>query len=493
MSHKFVYTTLDPIQGEIRLIKLLAGSPEAPIRCTLEVQQLVNASYEALSYEWGSERNSKEIELEGHRFPVRDNLWQALHHIRSEYDTLILWVDAISINQNDCSERGHQVEMMAEVYRKATSVRVWLGLGDRASRTTLEALEDIWEAKGIEEQWPVENSYSKLRHLHLGEISAKAHLSLLPLQETLRFLQRSYWTRMWIVQEYVLAQAVLHCGKKSIDGAIFDFSIAQILDCNTRPNWKFASLLRNIEDSYGGRIASRRIEAKNQTLGELLASCKASRCVDPRDKLYALLGMPSDVGKNTFVVDYTKDIIDIEAELIEFLYISSDNTSSLRNNHSPERLYQQCKFVESFFHGDMMPHCWSTFLGLPISGRGETHGQAWKIPKSIATGLIAHKLSSLLEDKSPYTWHTILDGEKEQQHDAYFILLRYGTMFSDQLRLAYCVLFWSCDKSQYAEFAFEDEPDCSVTRSSSSWSTKKRKMMILGNEGGYERKKIRSA
>ncbi|EGS17430.1 uncharacterized protein CTHT_0067560 [Thermochaetoides thermophila DSM 1495] len=45
----------------------------------------------------------------------------------SELIGILLWIDTLSINQADMSERNSQVLLMGEVYRNATSVLSWLG------------------------------------------------------------------------------------------------------------------------------------------------------------------------------------------------------------------------------------------------------------------------------------------------------------------------------------------------------------------------------
>lgn len=45
-----------------------------------------------------------------------------------------LWIDAICINQDDIAEKNSQVAMMAEIYKKATRVNIWLGESNRLSR-----------------------------------------------------------------------------------------------------------------------------------------------------------------------------------------------------------------------------------------------------------------------------------------------------------------------------------------------------------------------
>jgi hypothetical protein len=44
-----------------------------------------------------------------------------------------LWIDAISINQNDTQERSHQVSIMGNIYLSSQMVLVWLGKEDPSS------------------------------------------------------------------------------------------------------------------------------------------------------------------------------------------------------------------------------------------------------------------------------------------------------------------------------------------------------------------------
>lgn len=39
----------------------------------------------------------------------------------------MLWIDAICINQSSMEERGHQVQLMGDVYSKAQRTWIWLG------------------------------------------------------------------------------------------------------------------------------------------------------------------------------------------------------------------------------------------------------------------------------------------------------------------------------------------------------------------------------
>ena len=53
-----------------------------------------------------------------------------------------LWVDAICISQKDNDEKGPQVALMAQLYRNAESVLVWLGVGNSVIYEAIEILKD---------------------------------------------------------------------------------------------------------------------------------------------------------------------------------------------------------------------------------------------------------------------------------------------------------------------------------------------------------------
>lgn len=42
-----------------------------------------------------------------------------------------LWIDAICINQENISERNHQVHQMSHIHESSEFAVVWLGRGDR--------------------------------------------------------------------------------------------------------------------------------------------------------------------------------------------------------------------------------------------------------------------------------------------------------------------------------------------------------------------------
>ncbi|PMD67515.1 HET-domain-containing protein [Hyaloscypha bicolor E] len=128
-SNSFEYKPLDEVAQEIRLVRLLPGSGQERICCSLDHAFLAHAasSYEALSYFWGDPKATLPISLDVTTFQVTENLESALRHLRLEDRDRTLWIDAICIDQANPKERARQVQVMGKIYQRARRVLVWLG------------------------------------------------------------------------------------------------------------------------------------------------------------------------------------------------------------------------------------------------------------------------------------------------------------------------------------------------------------------------------
>lgn len=62
---------------------------------------------------------------------------------RSRDKEVILWVDAVCINQEDVTEKGNQVKIMATIYRYAKNTRVWIGSAVGDSDNIVQRLAHI--------------------------------------------------------------------------------------------------------------------------------------------------------------------------------------------------------------------------------------------------------------------------------------------------------------------------------------------------------------
>lgn len=119
---------LDPTQRKIRTLHLLPGTNEN-ICGKLEILDLDQRvePYVCVSYVWGDASITRSIWVEGEELQVTTNLFDLLQNIRHPHHTVVIWVDAICINQTDLIERSHQVALMDDVYSLCSSVYIWLG------------------------------------------------------------------------------------------------------------------------------------------------------------------------------------------------------------------------------------------------------------------------------------------------------------------------------------------------------------------------------
>jgi hypothetical protein len=87
--------------NEIRLLVLNPGLSEDPIECFLEHYPVHECkSYQALSYVWGTSTYSDPIHVSGYSFYATENLHSFLKMFRKEYETEVLWIDAICIGND---------------------------------------------------------------------------------------------------------------------------------------------------------------------------------------------------------------------------------------------------------------------------------------------------------------------------------------------------------------------------------------------------------
>ncbi len=61
--------------------------------------------YKALSYAWGDPTKSRRVFCEGRFIEVTESLFTALRRLRCEDEEMIIWADAICINQGVVVEK----------------------------------------------------------------------------------------------------------------------------------------------------------------------------------------------------------------------------------------------------------------------------------------------------------------------------------------------------------------------------------------------------
>jgi hypothetical protein len=123
---------LQPNSTDIRLLKIhpreSTADADAPVNGKLFVASLeARPSFTALSYVWGTDYGSHMVRCSTYDIPITENCNTALQNLRNKLGTVVIWVDAICINQKDTAERSQQVQLMDRIYTYAETSYMWLG------------------------------------------------------------------------------------------------------------------------------------------------------------------------------------------------------------------------------------------------------------------------------------------------------------------------------------------------------------------------------
>jgi hypothetical protein len=191
---------------------------------------------------------------------------------------------------------------MSEVYRKAQRVIVWLGPGDSTSELAMTTLNAIDKFSKRDYTRKFESLFGQ------GEVG----------EALVAFVNRPYFSRMWIVQEIILArQIIIYCGVRSVLWS----KLSILLDCIKDPE-----LYDNISSGTASRIDEslamdlhqnrRKWQEGTTNLEELLSSYMQSMCRDPRDKVYSLLGIAADCQSGELKADYNKSLETVYQDVI---------------------------------------------------------------------------------------------------------------------------------------------------------------------------------
>lgn len=289
----------------IRVLVIDPGTLTMPIRCRLEHQRLgEKLPYEALSYVWGPESPTYEISVNDNVFVIRENLYHALHQLRLDITSRTLWVDAISLNQNDVPERNHQVQQMKRIYESAHLTLVWLGQPQRKDESAARLLLDAEEANHRDPKTDVTKFITDRLCPKVSSYSMNKAL--------LAFFSNDWFTRVWIQQGFAVASDVqfVYGRTELASDTVHSAAIAGYSNANNM----YYSLgykgfqrrkmfrLRDIHQNNLQRYPLQRLLFNS--FGKVEAS-------DPRDYIFSLLGLVEDAQGDLVNVDYEASIEEV--------------------------------------------------------------------------------------------------------------------------------------------------------------------------------------
>ena len=291
-------------------------------------QRLRMLQYEALSYTWGLTPFTKKVIVEEEsdegapapsatkgvraalarlrtpKITITPSLDEALRYLRYADRPRTMWIDAISINQRDISERNAQVPRMGQIYRSASRVVAWLGPGSPSTKLALETLKYLGK---------------QLVHTRTGymlplpgadEPTLCYSTEPLPFDDDTwdavsRIDKIKYFMRVWIVQEVHLgnpATTLMKCGEDEILWSLFRRAIIYL-------NGRKENVPQHVRT--GIQPAWFLCESQEKRINSLLPRHAWRTCKDSRDKVYGTMSLASPESVRAIKVDYSLPLMEV--------------------------------------------------------------------------------------------------------------------------------------------------------------------------------------
>ncbi|KAI4246122.1 MAG: hypothetical protein L6R40_002074 [Gallowayella cf. fulva] len=335
LSSPYEYKPLSSADS-IRLLYLKpAISFDADLECQLIERAIHNGpAYEALSYVWGKDEFPKTLYLpdgagSGGCLHITENLDAALRRLRLRDTTRLMWVDAVCIKQADDVEKAQQVARMASIYRNAVGVVAWLGESPEATAAldigVVLSLSQKAEEMGLKS--PEESNREIVRNYVYGDSDKVAWLLGFMREvenaNVSSIYESAWFTRMWIMQEALLAKRLTLChGVVAMGWDDFERLMMLIHAVNAavkspipgqdtfiKHGWSLIEVL----DHW--RRRSEHPEAPASEMQYYMHQLRRRQCKDDRDRVFALLGLLPDHSLPGIRPDYSKNVVQVYTEL----------------------------------------------------------------------------------------------------------------------------------------------------------------------------------
>lgn len=283
-------------QRSIRLLRLSRNlGDNMTLTGELKVADLddPDIEYVAVSYNWGTGLRPFKLDISGKSIPMTASLYFALSRlmrVRKRPDWL--WVDAVSINQEDQNEKASQIEMLHDIFQRAAEILAWIGNAEDKSKLAIETIIGLARAQqsGVEGR------------LDLGrDLERCAAINAL--------IARPWFRRTWIVQEVVFANNLeIFCGSSSITWDRFQLGVEVYANLAK----DFVSTLqipfiRHTESILSLESERRRYMADKQNRSSLLSLFDAFQHTKSSllcDKLFALRALAAEAQNPKFRPNY---------------------------------------------------------------------------------------------------------------------------------------------------------------------------------------------
>ena len=293
-----------PAPHYIRLLQIARTSSQV-IEVSVKIINLEdNVQYRCLSYTWDGGKfdqvgekwstPSIGVRLDGQALLIRQNLHDALDHLRLLEIHGLIWIDAICINQADVAERNSQVSQMSRIYENAQEVIVWLGKEEAYSASAIKSMQRL---KFTMEDVFADSQSSPSTTLPPWQRDfIDCRFTDKELVELIDFFVSYRWfSRVWTVQELILARKLIFvCGTiiEPLDTIWRGSFMSNFLGFAS--SWDRLHSTKELEwaRDFGVECVSEYVRRKrNETpssIGIRAHSFRNRQATDPRDKVFGV-------------------------------------------------------------------------------------------------------------------------------------------------------------------------------------------------------------
>lgn len=303
---------MDASKRQIRLIYIQpARSFEDPVVCELKCCCLTDTElqYTTLSYCWGQPAFDSTLICNNIAVHITANLHYALRRVRQASFGLPIWVDQICIDQSNLQERSEQIQIMISIYRGSKRLFIYIGEEDGTTDAAFGFLQQMLQELtthdgflGLDVPGNIIDFNDQLR----------ASLSFMDL------ILRDWFSRVWVLQEvYVSHDPIVICGSKKLLWS----SIGDVLEHIVKNAGRQNPVIRKTQLLYDIAMYWPYDHGPDDRfpLIYLLQVARSFQASDPRDKIYALLGLASDCTEFP-APEYSLSVEKVYKDTAEILY-----------------------------------------------------------------------------------------------------------------------------------------------------------------------------
>ena len=282
----------------IRVLEILPENPNSDICFRLREKELGNGDiYYALSYAWGPPKFTHKIHSAEGFIDVTENLWEALRRYREVDNIKTLWVDAVCIDQANNQERSQQILLMRRIYSESKRVLIWLSLESPSILPAFEFIKRIVDLAFKEGRNDLDGLHNEIRPLQTDEYQ----------DAVTNLFANSWFLRVWTFQEInCAAEATVTSGSLEIDFEYiryFALIWIRIEELVWLKSFAAEHALRQVATLHVTRDSLSQQSTVN-SLFELVRRARTRLASDPRDRIYGLVALASDVNPLPFPPTY---------------------------------------------------------------------------------------------------------------------------------------------------------------------------------------------